>query len=217
MSDAAAKRPTALPGFEIDEFRLLSRDDLYSPCFPNWSRAYEWNYVLRRLLADPTRSVHNTCCGHSDGHALFHDRLVELCPRTVNSDRLRRGRNAEFRGFFEYDVCTPLDRTFDCVLCISTLEEIWLQDPRRDLLARILANLLGQVRPGGRLIVTCDVSTPDKPVYRLSGAIEVEVLEDLLGARCGVPEVRLTGIQSAYPDPNYADLEVCLIDLTRVR
>jgi hypothetical protein len=207
---------TTLPAHRIETFRLFAADDPHDTGFPNWSRAYEWCHALERLRPAASQTVHNTCCGYLDGHALFHDRLAAACPRTVNSDILPRGRNRGFRGFFRYDLREPLDRTFDHVLCISTLEEVFLREPHPAIVARVLHNLLAQLAIGGRLIVTCDVSTPDKEIYRSSGAIEIGVLEAILGARCGLPRDPLTGLSSVFQDPAYADLRVCLIELTRI-
>jgi len=212
-----------LPDHRLDQFRLFAPSDPHDPAFPSWSRCYEWHFVLQALAGGRAGmgaearalTVHNTCCGHLDGHALFHDRLIALCPRTVNSDLHPRGRNPAFRGFFRQDVREPLDRRFDRVLCISTLEEIYRDERDPVVVRQVLANLLGQVEVGGRLIVTCDISTPDKPVFDISGALEIELLEGLLGARCAVPPVRLTGASSVFPEPLYADLSVCLIECTR--
>lgn len=184
---------------EVIEFRFFTTNDSYDDT-PNWSRRYEWCYALQVLQKQPKLySIHNTCCGPGMIHQIFHDRVAALGREVVNSDSVKTPINSAFQNFEVYDLLTPNARKFDCVLCISTLEEL------KDEAAIVCAyhNLLAQVRPGGRLVITCDVP-----------GVRVGLLEELVGETCEDGGVRLNGANSAWPDARFAHLNVLLLDLS---
>jgi len=202
--------------FNIKTFKLLSPTDTYDKDYINWSRPYEYKYVLDIIKDFPNASVHNTCCGFGPIHKDFHDKLVAICPNTVNSDLFIRDLNPTFKNFFQYDLCNPLNDKFNIVLCISTLEEIIQATKKQNDVDNILNNLLNQLTIGGRLIITCDISTPDKEVYHWSGAVELNYLEQLFNCKCKMPLVILNGENSIYPNSTYKDLNICVIEIVRI-
>ena len=184
----------------VNQFRFLTKDDRYDNT-PNWSRCYEWCYALTALREDPTLvRVHNTCCGPELIHKFFHDRLVATGREITNSDFVTTPINQTFSRYHEYNILEPKEASFDCVLCISTLEE--LKDEEKISLA--FNNLLNQTREGGRLIITCDY--PD---------VSVSLLERLVGQRCRREGILLSGESSVFQDLRFQHLNVVLIDVTK--
>jgi SAM-dependent methyltransferase len=183
----------------INAFRFFSAEDPYDDT-PNWSRRYEWNYVLGEITRDLTlRDIHNTCCGPGLIHKFFHDRLNALGRNVVNSDLEATEVNKSFSNFCHYDLTQACSRSFDCVLCISTLEELRSEND----IKTAFNNLLAQTRPGGRLILTFDY--PD---------VRLELFESLLQRKCQATSQPLSGANSSFPDLRFADLRVILLDIT---
>jgi SAM-dependent methyltransferase len=75
----------------------------------------------------------------------FQQRLALLYPHV-----LYRHWNPIQTGTFQLAAGIP-DRSFDCVICINTLEH--LLKPQREAL---MSAMVRKLKPGGRLIVTCD-------------------------------------------------------------
>ncbi len=184
---------------KINQFRFLTPNETFvDKSYHNWSRGYEWGYVLDYLKDKSQLTVHNTCCGQIEIHKQFATALSETNCHIVNSEVNQSRINQTFDNFTYYDLLTPCDTKFDLVLCISTLEEI------PEHITTIYNNLLDSVKPGGRLIITCDY--PD---------VEVELLEGLLGQKCQTPEIKLNGENSYHQDLTYKHLNVILIDITK--
>jgi hypothetical protein len=182
----------------VKEFKFLSPDDVVDPLFQNWSRCYEWGYVLSVLKSKSYETIHNTCCGTEPLHALFaHD--LAMFGDVYNSDVFTSETNTALDNFFIYNINGPLDRTFDMVLCISTLEEI----PERDTKS-IYLNLYEQVKEGGRLIITCDYPQ-----------VSVEELEDIADQKIYVPDALLNGGNSIYKNAEFEHLNIILLDVEK--
>lgn len=185
---------------QVHEFRFLTPYEPFIDLrFINWSRCYEWGYVLNVIRNYPYAKIHNTCAGPGQIHKQFHDSLVAINKNIVNSDLIETDINKHFLNFRRYNILDPLEEKFDIVLCISTLEELSDKDTN---IPRAFNNLINQLNKGGRLIITCDY--PD---------VDLKILENLIGRRCEDVRVRLNGNNSIYPQPEYSRLNIILIDL----
>ena len=186
---------------KINEFRFLKkRESFVDEKFINWSRCYEWGYVLKVVRENDYKKIHNTCCGPSAIHKQFHDRLIHLNDNVINSDLIKTDTNKNFLNFKIYDLTKPENEKYDLVLCISTLEEI----SNYDDIKSSFYNLYNQLEEGGRLIITCDY--PD---------VKVEYLEEFLESKCEDFDDRLNGLNSIYSQPEYEHLNVILVDITK--
>ncbi len=184
---------------KINEFRFLGPDEPFiDRRFLNWSRCYEWGYVLGEVKKLSPCKIHNTCCGPSSIHKQFHDALVSINADVVNSDLFETQTNKDFKNFIKYDLLFKNPSKYDLVLCISTLEEI------KGKTKQVFDNLLDQVNSGGRLIITCDY--PD---------VEQSILENIIGAKCSDVHVRLNGSTSIYKNHEYSRLNIILIDIEK--
>lgn len=185
---------------KINEFRFLNpQENFLDRSFYNWSRCYEWGYVLHVLKNYNNIKIHNTCCGPSEIHKQFHDALCDTGNTIINSDNRITDMNSKFQNFKVYDLTTKDTEKYDMVLCISTLEEL----PKNEA-ENVFNNLLDQVKPGGRLIITCDY--PD---------VSVETLEKILSHKCERAETILNGTNSIYAEFTYSHLSVILIDIEK--
>jgi hypothetical protein len=166
------------------EFGLFAADDPVDQSFTCsicWSRIYEYPYVLDRIVGE---SVHNVAWGFEGIHVVFKERLDALYDDVMHSDL----RGSHLPATSVWDMRTPpppewLGR-FDSVLCISTLEHV-----AGDHAGIIRDNLLSQVAPGGRLIVTFDW-----PGFQLGP------VEEMVGRRLAIPEHPLSPRSSLEPD-----------------
>lgn len=164
--------------FEVESFGFFSTDDPVDwqfDCQICWSRIYEYPFAIDRLFG----AIHNTSWGHEGIHLVFRDWLDAHFDDVVHSD---------IRGPEVWDITTPprdewLGR-FDCLLSISTLEEIV-----EDHATIIEKHFLPQLKPGGRVIVTFDV-----PKF------QVAAVEAWLGQPIHVPGNLLTPRTSARVD-----------------
>lgn len=187
---------------KIVEYRFMRPEEPFEDgLFKNWSRRYEWGYVLdflRRRMYKPARPVvHNTCCGSNSLHALFQSEMLPMCERVENSDIFEPKES--FENFRKYNVLEPCPEMYDLVLCISALEEI----PEKGMnLPKAFLNLVGQVRRGGDLIITCDY--PD---------VDTDVLDKLVGTPIKDVPVRLNGDNSSHRQPEFEHLNVVLLHL----
>lgn len=183
----------------IRECRFLTIDDPYDSSIPNWSRRYEWNYALRALRNAPEiKTVLNAACGESEIHGLFVEKLVRLLPDKVifNTDMRKSEVNKNFPHFYTSDITIQDDEKYDCVVCISTLEELG----RKAAVQGTFLNFLEQANM--RVILTMD--HPSMPL---------EWLEEMAGQRIVVPENRLTGSNSTWVQNEFSHLSVMLLDV----
>ena len=172
-----------MQSFMVNEFRWLRTTDHKMKEFSNWSRPYEYAFALDRIkslsLVNP--AIHNTCCGYSSLHMDFAKMLNELSTRTVHSDfkpyvmvgddiqtAPSFGRNSFGIDVEQYDIEQPNVNRFDVVVCISALEDI-VYVRGQNTIGKVMDNLLEQLVPGGRLLITCDYP-----------GIDIQTLEDIL-------------------------------------
>lgn len=180
------------------QFRLFAAGDPYDLSYGAWSRVIEYPAVLAELDAigpGPLR-VHNTAAG---GFLMCHRRFMgEL-------DRRHRAIHTDLvpsEGISRHDIRQPAPQwegTFDAVLCVSTLEHL-APDEQQEA----VESLLGQLRPGGRLVVTFDLPGADLAFF-----------ESVAGWPIDRPAVPLTGEISPLPDPGCASLSVGILSLSR--
>jgi hypothetical protein len=199
--------------WNIRKFEFITPDHLKDPQFNNWSRMYEWGYVLHELskLQTPIR-IHNTCVGPGLIHKQFHDALVGTNHTIVNSDVQLTDINRSFDNMHYYNIATKWNRSreFDVVLCISTFEELpsvnkrfkGSPEERMNNLKSLLSNFTDQVKHGGRLILTLDY--PD---------IDYVIWEKLFGVKIKHLEHRLVSPHKMSSAGEEAYLSVILIDL----
>ena len=191
---------------QIKEFRFLSWNEPFiDKQFKNWSRCYEWGYVLNecKKINKPI-TIHNTCCGPSEIHKQFHDELIKVPDATVyNSDIFRTDTNKDFNNFFIYSIEHLNIIKYDMVLCISTLEELNKKEDSQ-IINKAFSSLYHQTGIEGRLIITCD--------YPM---IQPELIESIIGEKIKDTPNRLTGMTSFYKQPEYKDLSIILLDIQK--
>ena len=189
----------------VKEFRFLDANDPHDNTILNWSRCYEWPWVMEKLNSLPgILSIHNTCCGPGEIHKQFHDMLhkfsVDNSVRLINSDINETPVNSKFDNFKIYDV-TGIDKsTHNVIICVSTLEEF--ASPEEQL--GVIKNLFMQLRPGGRLLITCDFP-----------GVKLAALEALLFQRCKGATTPLTGLSSIHKEWEYSGLNVIVLEIEK--
>lgn len=161
--------------FNIVKYEFINdsygKDDKYI----HWSRIYEWKYVINFIKTNKPNSIHNTACGGLNVgdclHLTFCGDIDKFIDNTLHSDVWGRtnyigiGNKPIGNNFIYYDILTELNKTFDVVLNISTIEHL----PKE---SRILSvkNLFKQVKIGGHLILTFDFPDVDlNQMYKFLG------------------------------------------------
>jgi SAM-dependent methyltransferase len=129
-----------------------------------WSRQWEYPFVFSRLVMEPGRDRGATILDAGSGVTFFPHYIREKCAwaqiHCCDSDavleeiykKINKGaaHPVEFyRGDIRGIPCE--DETYDAVYCISVLEHT-------DRFKDIIAEFYRIIKPGGRLIVTFDVS-----------------------------------------------------------
>ena len=147
MSVMAATRELWEDGFKHTGDRL-----------DNWSRRWEYPYCWWNLLDRPPGRVLDAGCGINFFPFFFDHGGWEVSAIDVNADlgplysraNAALGTSVDFR-------CAPIealpfaDESFDALYCVSVLEHAPQRVRAMDEFARVLA-------PGGRLVITWDVS-----------------------------------------------------------
>ena len=135
--------------------------------WPNYSRCYEYEWILSRLAEWPGgRRLHNTACGTWPLHKSFARALNDW--DAVHTD---------IQGNHKYDITTKCSENFDVVLCISTLEHL-----SRERQALALKYLTDQLLSFGLLLCTFDAPPAD-----------LKLIEEYFGAKCADVDCRLNG------------------------
>jgi len=187
---------------EIVNFRFIDKNESFiDKNFINWSRPYEWGYVLSALKdnINSEYSVHNTSCGNEELHIQFANSLNNLSSNVFNSDIVDINLNKEkFKNYFNYNILSKNKNKYDVVLCISTLEHL----PGIDDAKIAFNNLLEQVNDDGRLIITYDYP-----------CIKNEIFEEILNKKIEIPSNILNGDNSIYPSG--LKLSIVLIDIKK--
>ena len=185
---------------KINEFRFLKpNEEFIDLTYNNWSRCYEWGYVLDVALWEEFSTVHNACCGTTAFHESFATNLGIFVPNILNTDAFQSDEGVMFQNFKISDITEPYEGFFDLVVCVSTLEEIDKKDREKTL-----QNLYNQVNHGGRLIVTCDYPN-----------VDIKILESFTGSDIEDVNERLNGRNSVYPNLEFEGLNIILLDITQ--
>jgi len=185
---------------QIQELRFMTTTDPYDLSFQNWSRCYEWEYVLNVLKSDPFLvTVHNTACGEAGIHKQFHDKLKAIPGKVIyNSDVRTSLINTQFDNFHLCNIIEKPIRKYDCVLCISVLEDFL----DYNIVNSTIKNLLEQTEK--RLIITCDY--PGMPVDWLKTILNEP---DREFSTVNI----LNGSTSIYPQREFTNLNIILLDI----
>jgi hypothetical protein len=187
--------------FQVIEFSFIDYDDPHDLRWQWWSRIYEYELVLaqlKKLGADKSSKIHNTCWGFQGCHIEFKELLESMYPGTENSDL----QASLLDNTAVYDVAWPCKRswrnTFDFVINVSTVEEI------ADSHLLVVRNLLDMVRPGGFLIVTFD-----------SPGLQLDEMCRLFGQEIRQVSNPLSALNSPAPDIVFGDLRAGYFVLRR--
>lgn len=197
--------------FLVNEFRWLSTTDAILRDFGNWSRTYEYPWILNKIksleLNNP--SIHNTCCGTADIHLFFAKKLNDLSSNIIHSDvatsKLWESENINIEY---YNLQNIYNKKFDIVVCISTLEDT---ASSKDNLKVCFDNLINQVVSDGKLLITCDYPS-----------VPLEWIEELIGQKItpNNTETKLTSANSVFPAPGFIIgseyYKIIVIELTKI-
>ena len=178
----------------VRDFRLVRLDDPNDRvAWENWSRCYEYPLALRALARlraerpDHRLTVHNTACGASPLHTKFArelDRLYDVTNSDVEPLVLPGKPTWPWMPNYRvYNLMSRMERTFDAVLCISTLEHIEAR-----YTPAILQNLFDQTAVGGLTVLTVDVPVAD-----------VAAIENFVGRRCARSDLDMDSTKSVFP------------------
>ena len=169
---AASPRDTS-PSATLTPFAIAHAADLRLPEFEAfnhdqnlpWMRRWELPFALAHAQLGNTMSVFNCTINPVN----MRERLVQLFRHI-----LYRHWNPIQGGQFSLPIGQP-DTAFDRVLCINTLEHL-LRPQRRALIAALACKL----KPGGRLVVTCDYyfdSAWTRPEFQRSALLRADRTE----------------------------------------
>jgi hypothetical protein len=180
--------------FKVIDFKLIDTSYKFDLKWDWWSRVYEYELVLQKLLelkCLPQSQVHNTCWGFQGCHILFKTELESLYSNVVNSDVLV----STISNTDIYDLRKPCPEEwvgkFDFVVNVSTIEEI--NYPH----TQIFENLLRMVKVGGFLIATFDLP-----------GLQLEMVEKLFGRKIQLVNNPVTGGSSVYKMAQFDYLKV---------
>lgn len=180
--------------FKVIDFKLVDTSYKFDLKWDWWSRVYEYELVLQKLLdlkCSPQSQVHNTCWGFQGCHILFKTELESLYSNVVNSDVLV----STISNTDVYDLRKPCPEEwvgkFDFVVNVSTIEEI--NYPH----TQIIENLLRMVKVGGFLIATFDLP-----------GLQLEMVEKLFGRKIQLVNNPVTGGSSVYKMDQFDYLKV---------
>lgn len=184
---------------KIKAFRYITTNDLVDLDFHNWSRVFEYAYILNELKKDNTiKSVHNTSCGGwLSVHRQFIDKLNELEGKEIiNSDI----KSQNVKNFQLYNILDKSLKQYDCVINVSTLEDF----QNYGLFEIALTNLLEMANK--RLIVTIDDNGREIGFIQKFFNIPISLLDDTNALR---------GSNSIYPEPSLNYLKIILLDIEK--
>ena len=185
------------------ELRKMTIGDTKDTDFVNWSRPYEYGYVLDELKDEDIGStVHNTACGNEPIHLLFQEKLNDLGLKVTNSDAFIKDENSG--RIVKYDIREKCDNKYDVVLCISTLEHLC-----RDEREKAFLNLLDSTKK--RLIITMDcpdvsVSEVINWIYFLKQKKRILLVD--------VEDEQLNTHNSIFQAPELGMKTIILLDIT---
>lgn len=139
--------------FSVEEFRFITRDDIFDKKYIYWSRIYEYPYVINKLKelgAHKNSLIHNTSWGFEGVHVMFKEDMDSIYENVYHTDI----KPSRLPKTGVYNITTePIKEEiekYDFVVNISTVEEVSFDN------IKIIQNLLKQVKKGGYLIITFD-------------------------------------------------------------
>lgn len=191
--------------FTVHEFRWLETKDKAMLEFDNWSRPYEYCFILDKIdsLKLDNPKIHNTCCGTQPIHLQFAKKMNERSGNVIHSDVIKSNFFKEL-DISIYNITEPYieSQLFDIVVCVSTLEEISKQYRKQTFY-----NLFNQLKIGGRLLLTCDF--PD---------VELSFCEKLLKTTiANNTGIKLNSMNSYYKVEEFSKFNIIAIDVERTR
>jgi len=176
----------------IEDFRFLTLNDEFDNTYLNWSRSYEYPYILKSIgkYIKTPNIIHNTSWGYEGVHNIFREKLDSLY-NVIHSDI----KKSNYPRTKIWDIRTPPTNDelnlYDVVINVSTIEEV------KDDHLFILKNLFSMVKSGGILAVTMD----------FPGA-QLDKIEDWLDRKVQNATNKLNGNNSSLPNNRYKHLNV---------
>lgn len=163
--------------FKILKSEFITTDYEKESKYIHWSRIYEWKYVIDKIKEYNPKSIHNTACGGLNVndclHLTFCDDIEKICEEVTHSD-LWGGTypgtevKPEKENFVFYDITTPLQKKFDMILNVSTIEHL-----PNDKRLTSLQNLINQLDTGSHLILTFDY--PDINISEIENFFNLKI------------------------------------------
>lgn len=187
---------------KIKEFKFLTTEDKNELLYDNWSRTYEYPFVLDSIKSygNNVEKVHNTSWGWYGVHVTFKETLDSIYPNCIHSD-IKQSDLDKTKIWNITNLPEKNDIDFyDVVINVSTVEEVNYDH------VTILENLFSMVRPGGILVVTMDVP----------GA-QLDKITKWLGEEPKQSDKRITGNNSVLPNPRYGHLSVVGLVLEKTK
>jgi len=184
---------------KVEEFRFITTNDPGNSLFNDgsaWSRYYEYEMVLERMSFLKSDSlIHNTSWGGAlPIHTTFKNAIDSRFSNCLHTDI----REPEYPNTEYYDITKkPKEnwlKKFDCVLNISTLEEVG-GDHRE-----IFKNLYSQVKEGGKIICTFDYP-----------GLQIDKMEEMFDIKVDRSGELLTGNNSIVKNTKYGRLNCGII------
>lgn len=192
--------------FKVNEFKWLTTNDQCMREYDNWSRPYEYAYVINKIrsLTKSNSTIHNTCCGTQNIHLQFAQALNETSNNVTHSDMIISDMFSQsLNNVILYNLYENIDKTFDVVVCVSSLEDAYDVSPI--YADKAFDNLMNQINFGGRLIITCDYPT-----------VSLEWCEDKLGQKITESSPRLHSANSIYPRTDFSHYNIIAMDITKL-
>tara|TARA_R100001480_G_scaffold129441_1_gene127002 strand:- start:301 stop:762 length:462 start_codon:yes stop_codon:yes gene_type:complete len=148
---------------------------------------------MKNLLPENSK-IHNSSWGFQGIHITFKEELDRMYENVIHSD-IRRS-NLEKTTLYNIKALPPAqwEENFDCVINISTLEEVGGSH------CEIFDNLYLQVKPGGYLICTFDYP-----------GLQLEKIEKKLGKKIQLNGTPIHGGNSIVENLRYTHLNCGLI------
>jgi hypothetical protein len=161
----------------------------------SWSRPYEYHFVLQELSKFENNDIliHNSCWGYMGVHITFKNILEKEYINVLNSDI----QKSELPNTFVYDITKDnpvFHGKFDCIINVSTLEEI-----KNVPHVEILKNQIKQLKSGGKLIITFDLND--------SRGLDLNAVELFLNRKITQVATPLNGSTSKYKNLRYSHLK----------
>ena len=177
----------------VKYFHYMSKDAPYDLRWKNWSRAYEYHWVLNAIksVCKHNMLIHNTCCGWWDIHLEFAEALKEYWT-VINTDIETIRWDKKPDNYKICDILQPYELKADITLCISALEH--LSNP-----IQALDNLISKTNEWWYVICTFDCPP-----------VNLWDIEHYLSEKCwDMPvEDRLDPVNSIYPHPEWKGINI---------